>query len=87
VTDPEGALLGALEALTGGEDPGQGPCVPGSTKFGESPTREEMVSLLQEWAATEFGEVCPHGKPITKRVTLADLLREFGRVYTISQNY
>jgi DNA mismatch repair protein MutL len=46
-----------------------------------------MVSLLQEWAATEFGEVCPHGKPITKRVTLADLLREFGRVYTISQNY
>jgi hypothetical protein len=29
VTDPEGALLGALEALTGGEDPGQGPCVPG----------------------------------------------------------
>jgi DNA mismatch repair protein MutL len=77
-------LLAGPEEVT---DPEKALACRGSTKFGESPTREEMVSLLQEWAATEFGEVCPHGKPITKRVTLADLLREFGRVYTISQNY
>ena len=27
-----------------------------------------------------FIEVCPHGRPIVKRVRLADLLHEFGRV-------
>jgi hypothetical protein len=25
-------------------------------------------------------DVCPHGRPITKRLTLVDLLREFGRI-------
>ncbi len=80
VTDPEGAFLGALEALAGGEDLAKALACRGSTKFGESLTREEMVSLLREWAACEFGEICPHGRPIAKRVSLADLLREFGRI-------
>jgi len=80
VTDPEGAFLGALEALAGGEDLAKALACRGSTKFGESLTREEMASLLQEWSATEFKEVCPHGRPIAKRISLADLLREFGRV-------
>ena len=59
VTDPEGAFLGALEALAGGEDLAKALACRGSTKFGESLSREEMVSLLREWAACEFGEVCP----------------------------
>jgi DNA mismatch repair protein MutL len=80
VTDPEGAFLGAVEALVGGEDLAKALACRGSTKFGESLTREEMVSLLREWAACEFGEICPHGRPILKRISLADLLREFGRV-------
>jgi primase-like protein len=25
-------------------------------------------------------EICPHGRPIAKRIKLADLLREFGRL-------
>ncbi len=80
VTDPEGAFLGAVEALAGGEDLAKALACRGSTKFGESLSREEMVSLLREWAACEFGEICPHGRPIAKRVSLAELLREFGRV-------
>jgi hypothetical protein len=27
-----------------------------------------------------FIEICPHGRPIVKRLTLVDLLREFGRI-------
>ena len=25
-------------------------------------------------------EICPHGRPIAKRIKLVDLLREFGRL-------
>ena len=78
--DPEGALLGAVEALAGGEDLAKALACRGSTKFGEDLSRAEMEALLEEWAACEFGMVCPHGRPIIKRVALADLLREFGRV-------
>ncbi len=65
VTDPEGALLRAVEALAGGEDLAKALACRGSTKFGKSLTREEMASLLREWAACEFKEVCsPNGNPI-----------------------
>ena len=80
VGDPEGAFLGALEALVGGEDLAKALACRGSTKFGESLTREEMVSLLGEWSTCQFRDVCPHGRAIVKRITLADLLREFGRI-------
>jgi hypothetical protein len=80
VTDPEGAFLGALEALVSGEHLTKTLACRGSTKFGESLTREEMASLLREWADCEFGEVCPHGRLIAKRIPLAELLREFGRI-------
>ncbi len=80
VTDPAGAFLGSVEALVGGEDLAKALACRGSTKFGESLTREEMVSLLREWSSCEFKEICPHGRPIAKRISLADLLREFGRV-------
>ena len=78
--DPEGALLGAVEALAGGEDLAKALACRGSTKFGEDLSKDEMETLLEEWATCEFREICPHGRPIVKRVTLADLLREFGRV-------
>ena len=80
VTDPEGAFVGAIETLAGGEDLAKALACRGSTKFGESLTSEEMVSLLKEWSACEFKAVCPHGRPIVKRIELAELLREFGRI-------
>jgi DNA mismatch repair protein MutL len=79
VMDPEGAFLGAVEALAGGEDLAKALACRGSTKFGEELSREALGTLLEEWAACEFRMVCPHGRPIVKRVGLADLLREFGR--------
>ncbi|MBA3388088.1 MAG: hypothetical protein H0U02_01845, partial [Rubrobacter sp.] len=79
VTDPEAALISALGALAGGEDLAKALACKSSTRFGENLSREEMNTLLKEWAACEFREICPHGRPIVKRVALADLLREFGR--------
>jgi DNA mismatch repair protein MutL len=80
VTDPETALLAALHALAGGEDLAKALACKGSTRFGENLSREEMEALLKEWSATEFKEICPHGRPIVKRLSLPDLLREFGRL-------
>ena len=80
VMDPGEGLLGAVEALAGGEDLAKALACRGSTKFGEELSREAMEALLREWAACEFRMVCPHGRPIVKRVGLAELLREFGRV-------
>ena len=79
VTDPEAAFLGAVEALAGGEDLAKAIACRGSTKFGVELSRETLEKLLEEWAACDFRMVCPHGRPIVKRVGLADLLREFGR--------
>ena len=80
VTDPETALLAALHALAGGEDLAKALACKGSTRFGENLSREEMETLLKEWSSTEFKEICPHGRPIVKRLSLPDLLREFGRL-------
>jgi DNA mismatch repair protein MutL len=87
VSDAETALLAALGALAGGEDLAKALACKGSTRFGESLSREEkrlcreeMEGLLTEWSATDFRDICPHGRPIVKRVRLADLLREFGRI-------
>ena len=78
--DPEAAFLAALHALAGGEDLAKALACKGSTKFGEHLSREGMAALLDEWSSCEFPKVCPHGRPIVKRVSLADLLREFGRL-------
>ena len=80
VTDPETALLAALHALAGGEDLAKALACKGSTRFGETLSREEMEMLLRDWSLTKFKEVCPHGRPIVKRLALPDLLREFGRL-------
>ncbi|QIN81350.1 DNA mismatch repair endonuclease MutL [Rubrobacter tropicus] len=78
--DPEAAFLAAVHALAGGEDLAKALACKGSTKFGESLSKEEMAALLQAWSKCRFRDVCPHGRPIVKRVALADLLREFGRL-------
>ena len=80
VADPEAALVAALQALAGGEDLAKALACKGSTRFGENLSREEMEVLLTEWKATRFKEVCPHGRPIVKRIRLSELLREFGRL-------
>ncbi len=78
--DPEAAFLAALHALAGGEDLAKALACKGSTRFGENLSKEEMQALLRDWTSCEFRNVCPHGRPIVKRVSLADLLREFGRL-------
>ena len=83
VTDSETALLAALHALAGGEDLTKALAYKGSTRFGESLSPEEMRSLLAEWSVCEFRDVCPRGRPIVKRLTLVDPLREFGRIYAL----
>ena len=80
VTDPEAALLAALHALAGGEDLAKALACKGSTRFGESLSPEEMRALIAEWSVCEFRDVCPHGRPIVKRIALPDLLHEFGRL-------
>jgi DNA mismatch repair protein MutL len=80
VTDPDTAFLAALHALAGGEDLAKAMACKGSTRFGENLSTEEMELLLKDWYATEFREICPHGRPIVKRLSLVDLLREFGRI-------
>ena len=35
------------------------------------------LDVRQEWRILE---ICPHGRPIVKRIRLADLLREFERL-------
>lgn len=77
--EPGTAFQAALEALVGGEDLAKALACKGSTKFGEQLPKEKMESLVKEWTACEFPMVCPHGRPIMKRVSLAELLREFGR--------
>ena len=77
--EPEAAFRAALEALAVGEDLAKALACKGSTKFGETLSRASMQSLIQDWSSCEFPDVCPHGRPIVRRVPLADLLREFGR--------
>lgn len=79
VTEAEVAFTVAVEALAGGEDLAKALACRGSKKFGEELTVEEMRTMLSEWAVCEFRDVCPHGRPIVRRVALADLLRNFGR--------
>jgi DNA mismatch repair protein MutL len=59
ITDPETAFLAALHALAGGEDLAKALACKGSTRFGESLSREEMETLLKEWSSTEFRDTNP----------------------------
>lgn len=77
--EPEAAFRAALEALAVGEGLAKALACKGSTKFGETLSKARMELLLEDWASCEFPEVCPHGRPIVRYISLADLLREFGR--------
>ncbi|MCA3749487.1 MAG: DNA mismatch repair protein MutL, partial [Rubrobacter sp.] len=72
-------LLGALEALAGGEDYLRALACRGADRFGEELDRGRMARLLEDWASTRFPEICPHGRPIVRRIGLEELLRGFGR--------
>ncbi|QYJ16519.1 DNA mismatch repair protein MutL [Rubrobacter xylanophilus DSM 9941] len=72
-------FLGALEALAGGEDYLKALACRGADRFGEELDRARMARLLEDWASTRFPEICPHGRPIVRRIALGELLRGFGR--------
>jgi len=48
-------------------------------KAGDSLTDEEMSELLRGRTMAEKGSACPHGRPTTLELTLADLQRQFNR--------
>lgn len=77
--EPETSLVAAVEALMGGEDLAKALACKGSRKFGEELSRHDMERMLEEWKSCEFPGICPHGRPIVKRIKVADILREFGR--------
>jgi DNA mismatch repair protein MutL len=45
-----------------------------------APAVAKAYADLLPKSACEFGGICPHGRPIVKRILLADVLREFGRI-------
>ena len=80
VGDVAAGLVGAAQALAGGEDYLKALACRGADRFGEELDRARMARLLEDWASTRFPEVCPHGRPIVRRISLGELLRGFGRV-------
>lgn len=73
------AFPAALRALVGGEDLAKELACKGSKQFGDALTGAEMAGLLARWKECEFPNVCPHGRPIVRRITLRELLKDFGR--------
>jgi DNA mismatch repair protein MutL len=79
VGEATSAFVAALEALVGGEDLAKALACRDSVKFGAPLPRSAMEELVRDWSGCDFPEVCPHGRPIVRRLRLADILREFGR--------
>lgn len=50
-----------------------------AVKFGDHLTPEELDSLLDQRDRVERSSNCPHGRPTTLRLTLADLQKQFKR--------
>lgn len=50
-----------------------------AVKAGDSLSLAEMEKLLLDLATTENPYLCPHGRPITITLSIADLLRKFKR--------
>jgi len=50
-----------------------------AVKAGDSLTKEEMRSLIDQLFATSMPYVCPHGRPIVLRISIEELDRRFGR--------
>jgi DNA mismatch repair protein MutL len=51
-----------------------------AVKAGDPLTIAEMTGLLEQLADTENPYLCPHGRPIVVKITLAELDRQFKRV-------
>jgi len=49
-------------------------------KKGDALLYEEMRSLLEQLSQTQIPHVCPHGRPITLKLTLHELDKKFGRI-------
>lgn len=50
-----------------------------AVKAGDYLTEAEMTSLIDQLAAATIPNVCPHGRPVSIKLTLAELDRKFGR--------
>ena len=51
----------------------------GAVRAGQALSEEEMRDLIRQLEQTSLPYTCPHGRPTTVRMTLAQLEREFGR--------
>jgi len=49
-------------------------------KKGDALLEQEMQSLLTQLSQTQIPHVCPHGRPVTLKLTLHELDKKFGRV-------
>ncbi|MCX8068197.1 MAG: DNA mismatch repair endonuclease MutL [Anaerolineae bacterium] len=54
-------------------------CKQGAIRAGQVLSREEMEGLLRALEKCENPRTCPHGRPTMIHISLAQLLREFGR--------
>ena len=51
----------------------------GAVKAGQKLSVPEMQSLIDQLFACENPYICPHGRPIVIKFSLADLAARFGR--------
>ncbi len=51
----------------------------GAVRAGQTLADDEMRDLIRQLEATSLPYTCPHGRPTTVRLTMAQLEREFGR--------
>lgn len=49
-------------------------------KAGDKLTPQEMMSLVDQLFATEVPYVCPHGRPVSIRLSIEELDKRFGRL-------
>ncbi len=68
-TDPEAALHETLDMMA----------CKAAIKAGDRLSEREIVELLGRREQVERSSNCPHGRPTTLRLTIADLERQFGR--------
>ncbi|MBI5021059.1 MAG: DNA mismatch repair endonuclease MutL [Ignavibacteriales bacterium] len=50
-----------------------------AVKAGDLLTYSEMTSLIEQLATTSIPTVCPHGRPVSMKLTIEELDRRFGR--------
>jgi DNA mismatch repair protein MutL len=49
-------------------------------KAGDKLTEQEMISLVDKLFATQIPYVCPHGRPVSIKLSIEELDRRFGRI-------